>query len=355
MRLRAAAIRPYLRPRFEDSGADVLSRLAITLTLGAAAWLALVAGVVVPQGYDAARMVAAGDDPARIADLALEKQFDAAAARREIEQALAAGDAELARSFVDLAHERGLAIDPVLRAKVEAAERDAASYSRRIASFARGLVTGEPEDVAGFAGTMLGDLFVFGDVRDTVREGSRLVRGADADKLVLALAGAGLAVTAGTYVSMGLVTPARAGLSVAKVAARTGRIGAKLVHAIKLEKTEGLVRFAGDVGRLQSKAGTRTALDGLRLAQEPKDMTRVARLAEAKGSKTRAILKVAGRGAIVLGTALFDLALWMFWALLNLLGLVVALKRAVERMTLRHLQRRRMRRLRAVAAAAPAG
>jgi len=69
-------------------------------------------------------------------------------------------------------------------------------------------------------------------------------------------------------------------------------------------------------------------------------------LAAAKGSKTRAIVKVLGRGAIMLTSSLFTLASWMFWALLNLLWFCAAAKRAAERMTLRHCERRRMRRLR---------
>jgi hypothetical protein len=48
----------------------------------------------------------------------------------------------------------------------------------------------------------------------------------------------------------------------------------------------------------------------------------------------------------MLSTGLFNLAWWMFWALVNLLGFCAACKRAVERMTLRHCQRSRMRKLR---------
>ena len=55
------------------------------------------------------------------------------------------------------------------------AEDGTASHGRQ--SFALGLVTGEPNDMAGLAGTTLGDLFVFGDIRDAVREGTRLATG----------------------------------------------------------------------------------------------------------------------------------------------------------------------------------
>ena len=78
------------------------------------------------------------------------------------------------------------------------------------------------------AGTALGDLFVFGDIRDAVREGSRLAKGEPADELVLGLAGVGLALTAGTYASLGAGAPARVGLSVLKAARKTGRMTAQM-------------------------------------------------------------------------------------------------------------------------------
>ena len=149
----------------------MLTRLLIRLSLGIALCLALASAFSVPNGVDAARTIAAADDPVRLSELALDRHFNAAVATREIEQALAAGDVELARSFVDLAAERGVTVAPALIEKIEGTERDAATPSSRAASFARGFVTGKPEDVASAAGMLTGDLFVFGDVRDVVREG----------------------------------------------------------------------------------------------------------------------------------------------------------------------------------------
>jgi hypothetical protein len=100
------------------------------------------------------------------------------------------------------------------------------------------------------------------------------------------------------------------------------------------------------VGRVQTRAGTQAALDGLKLAEGPRDMSRVARLAATKGGKTRAILKLAGRGAIVLTVGAFNLATWMLWALVTAFGMVSALKRMTERTTERYCARRRLRRAR---------
>jgi hypothetical protein len=94
---------------------------------------------------------------------------------------------------------------------------------------------------------------------------------------------------------------------------------------------------------VQSKAGTKAALDGLKLAEGPRDMARVAQLAAKKGGKTRAILKIAGRGAILLTVSTFNLAMWMFWALLTVFGFVSSLKKMTERSTERYCARRRVR------------
>ena len=71
-------------------------------------------------------------------------------------------------------------------------------------------------------------------------------------------------------------------------------------EAVKVERAGGLLQLAGDVGRVERAAGGRAALDGLKIAKEPRDVARVAKLAEKEGSRTRAILKVAGRGAITI-------------------------------------------------------
>jgi hypothetical protein len=114
-------------------------------------------------------------------------------------------------------------------------------------------------------------------------------------------------------------------------------------EAVKVDKAKGLVRMVGDVGTIQAKAGTRAALDSLKLAQGPRDVAKISKLAAAKGGKTRAILKLAGRGAFLLMVGTFNLTMWIFWALLMLFGFVSSLKKTTERMTERYCARRRRR------------
>jgi hypothetical protein len=354
------------------------SRIAVPLGLAFAC--AIAALTVLPRGFFAGSLLAAQDDPAKLAELAMDRSFNAAVAEREIRAALAANDADLATSFLDLAHDRKVPVDPALAQKIEDANSSAASAARAAGNFARGFVTGEPDDLVGLAGTAVGDLFVFGDIRDAVREGTRFVTGQHTDQLILGLACVGLAITAGTYASIGTAAPARIGLSVIKAARKTGRIGSRMAEwlgrsvrdvvdwgalrsavsgasimepaiavraareAVKVEKTHDLVNLVSDVGRVQSKAGTQAALDGLKLSEGPRDVSRVAKVAEKYGSKTRAVLKLGGRGAIWLTMSAFSLFWWTLGAAITFLGFCASCKRTVERTTEYRIAKRKAKR-----------
>ena len=192
-------------------------RLNIGLGLVLAFALAIAGVWTLPRGIEAARSLAAQDDPAQLTDLALERRFDAAVAEREIRAAIAGNDPELAQSFVELARERAVPIDPELVAKADADMQAWSSVGGTAWRFARGFVVGNPDDMASLAGTAAGDLLVIGDVRDAAREGWRFARGEEPNRLVLGLSLGGIAVTAGTFASFGLAAPARAGLSVVKI------------------------------------------------------------------------------------------------------------------------------------------
>jgi hypothetical protein len=365
----------------------LVAHIVAPVVLPAALVLGAAACVTVPHGVDSAKLLYAQDDPVQLADYAVAKFLSPEVARAEIEKALAADDADLAASFLALARDRGIAVDPALAARAEAAGAPAAQATHNAKSFAYGLVTGAPDDLAGLAGTAFGDLFVFGDIRDAVREGVHIVRGEPADQLILGLAGAGIAVTAATYATLGGGTPARLGLSLVKAARKTGRLAAPMAEwmtrsvrnavdttalgaaltkasftapeltlraardAVKLDRADGVMTAVRDVGRVQGAAGTRAALEGLKVAEGPQDVARLARLAETKGGKTRAILKLAGRGAFALTALAFDLFSWVFAAVWALFGFAAAVKRITERTTERYLRWRKARRARALVAA----
>jgi hypothetical protein len=343
-----------------------------------------------PHARDSVAVLAAQDDPAQLADLQLHSALrnNATLLSENIEAALVANDADLAASFVSLAREKNIPLGDELQKRVSDLVTEQSSTSHYAKRFFTGLVVGEADDVASLSGTVTGDLFVFGDIRDVVREGKHLALGEDTDHLILGLAAAGLAVTAATYVSVGGALPLRAGLTLVKDARKVGRLGEGLTKwagrsargvvdgpmlqqamatgsvlrpglsisaikaAFRAEKAGALVRLAKDVGRVGEKAGIRAAQDTLKIAEGPKDVARAARLAEAKGGQTRAILKLLGRGALLLAAGAFNLTLWVFGALLALFGFLSSIKATTERLTMAYLRRKKARRLRRQVAAA---
>jgi len=368
----------------EDIGVFGMKRTRIGSALVGTTVCAVACVLLWPHARDAGAILAAQDDPAALSDIQLNSALrdNQPVIAANIEAALAANDADLANSFVELAREKDIPVADELSRRVSEAVTEENSSSHFAKRFATGFVTGNADDVASLSGTVAGDLFVFGDIRDVVREGKHLAMGEDTDRLVLGLATAGLAVTAVTYVSVGGAAPVRAGLTMVKDARKVGRLGEGLTqwagrsarevvdapmlqHAVasgsvmrpgetmtairaafRAEKAGGLVRLAKDVGRVGEKAGTRSALETLRIAEGPKDVARAARLAESKGGQTRAILKLLGRGALLLAAGAFNLSLWVFGALLTLLGCLSSIKATTERLTMSWLLRKKERRLR---------
>jgi len=351
--------------------------------LGAAVSAVLLAALW-PHAREAGSILLAQDDPVTLADQQIDftLQNDKSVVAQNVETALSAGDADLANSFVELARAKNVAVTEEAAQRVDEAVARENSSTHFATRFATGLVTGAADDVASLSGTVAGDLFVFGDIRDVVREGKHFAFGEETDRLVLSLAAAGLAVTAATYVSAGGAAPLRAGLSLVKDARRVGRLSGGLAEwtgrslrdvvdapaleeavvssavlrpadrvsaigaAFRAEKAGALVRLGKDVTRIAENAGARGALDTLKLAEGPKDVARAARLAEANGGKTRAIMKILGRGALLLAAGAFQLSLWLFWALLSLFALLSSIKAATERATQAWLDRAKVRRLR---------
>src|SRR5258708_3829300 len=282
-----------------------MKRSRIGLALAGMVVCAAACALLWPHAREAAAILSAQDDPAELADLQLDSALrnNQAVVQQNIEAALAAGDADLADSFVDLAREKNIALDDDLSRRVSDAVIDEKSTSHFAKRFATGLVTGSADDVASLSGTVAGDLFVFGDIRDVVREGKHLAMGEDTDRLVLGLAAAGLAVTAATYVSVGGVAPVRAGLTLVKDARKVGRLGEGLTAwagrsarnmvdtpmlqnvvasgsvmrpgetmtairaAFRAEKAGALVRLAKDLGRARDKPGLPPPPDTLKTPQ----------------------------------------------------------------------------------------
>src|SRR5881227_1557182 len=92
-----------------------------------------------PHARDAGAILAAQDDPAQLSDIQLDSALrnNQAVVAENIEAALAANDADLASSFVDLARDKGVSVSDELSLRV----RDAVAEQNSTSHFAKRFAT----------------------------------------------------------------------------------------------------------------------------------------------------------------------------------------------------------------------
>jgi hypothetical protein len=335
-------------------------RIAAALLIG----LMLIAAgaVIAPAAWHSMQLRLAADDPAALSDLRLNGGvLTAERVEAEIAAALDANDDELARSLIALAESHGVSVSAQQHAQL--ANLEASAPKRTAHDFAGGFIAGETDSLAGLAGAVTGDVIGYGDLRDLWREGQSLARGGEPDEIVVGLAAVGLAITAGTWATLGTALPARGGVTAVKAARKAGRLSKPLAASLTRMSTDvvdqGAVRQAlaaarrlelseartlaqqavrpGAVGRLRAlsedaatlytRTGQRGVMQTLALAENADEVRRATRLAASQGSRTRATLKVLGRGALVLGTVLGSLASWLLAAMAWMVAVAVLARR----------------------------
>lgn len=211
--------------------------------------------------------VLAADSGARLARLQLAHLpgFDYASEVKALKVRGRFGEAELIAKA-------GLA-DPdadhaAIDAQLAEARAEQSSWIRRAKEAGKGAITGRGDSLESLLGALTTDLFVVGDLRDLVIEGSRLVIDGETDELVVLLSAAGIVTTLAPEVDW---AP-----SIIKAARRTGalseglasyfRSSIKSANAGELRKGFGMVR---DLARASSPG---FAARALRWADSPADL-----------------------------------------------------------------------------------
>ena len=264
----------------------------------------------------------------------------------EIETALAEDDDELARSIQLLATDRGVAIDPDLVRRI--GEAGAFSFTKSAGQAWAGLVSGDTETPTAFAGSLVADLSVAGDLRDLYSELSKYP---DYDELTVGLASLGIAATGATIVSGMNGLPAKAGVSLLKSAKKAGKLppslqrelrdiaarsidgdeaaaafraaksldttalSASARRIVRPEAIERLGSTARSIGGVAGQQGYRGTLQTLKLAETTDDIRKLEKASTRYGDRYRAVARFVGKaGGIALKAGAF-IALMAWWML----------------------------------------
>lgn len=167
-----------------------------------------------------------------------------------------------------------------LQAEQQRIAADAQNWRYRLGEVGSGALTGEGDSLEALGGAVAADLFVFGDVRDLLIQGSRALRGEDADEVLITLSAAGLVLTAAPSLDLGaalLKFARRAGAMTARMASATVRLGRR---ALRRGDATDLRRLLDDTARLGRTVGAKPSLKILRHVDDPADLARASRFAD---------------------------------------------------------------------------
>lgn len=176
-----------------------------------------------------------------------------------------------------------------------------ASWLRRAKDVGWGALSGRGESIEQLVGAIAADMFIVGDLRDLVIQGGTWASGGDPDALIVALSTVGVVLTIAPEIDW---VPA-----LLKVARKAGAVtdGLKefIVRGVKLRRTEALAGAFGDVTKLATKASPAGAIRILKLADNEKDLAKLAAFVERNGTRGGAALLITGRegAAMVRGEA----------------------------------------------------
>lgn len=320
--------------------------------------MAASASTVIPKGWQAAHILFYKDGLQltrfRLAQLSAEDYG------RHLAKALSEQDIELARSLLILAEEQGVALSPQWQEQVAAQETWTATARRNSEDIWQGISTGRADSGVGLAAATVSDFTLFGDVRDVIQQS---LLWPEHDPVLLALAGTGLGLTAATVASGGGAAPVKVGLSLVKVARKSGRISKNLgrqltrltknaidpkalsevstrfsklelktLNRVQLDElgraatrivsptaSKQLLKSGRSVRRIANNASPKGALDALQHADSVQDLSRLAILSGSLKSTFRASLRLLpdlGKTLYKLTSTLISLLVWLASVLL---------------------------------------
>ena len=319
----------------------VLSIAAIAVALASAGLLLL------PEGWAPRQWLFARQDAASVAARNVRSVLTPERLNAELKAALDARDKHLADSFIELARQENVALDPALR---DRHARETGGFVAPVERLVQGLWDGKCSSFESFAGSQLSDLLSIGDVRDLYNQAGNYRNGRPTDPLVIGLAAVGIVSTAvipfhaATSMIKGLAKAQRLSpafrreltdalasgldteavlkavpqlswwdslpsigwdswhpdLSWPLVTEKLPQLVGALGSGVQLGKLGTFNQLTGNVVGLVSNAGICGAEDALTLAQGSSDLERLTRLSEQRKGATAAILKLFGRDALLL-------------------------------------------------------
>ncbi|MCK5917287.1 MAG: hypothetical protein KAG34_02625 [Cocleimonas sp.] len=201
-----------------------------------------------------------------------------------------------------------------------------------VGNFVGGFVSGKGSSGAGVAGAIAADFTVVGDVRDLHTEYTHYQKKEPVDELVATLSGVGIGLTALAIGTAGSAAPAKAGVSLVKMAKKTRQLtppfqkqllrmagnvfdwngflkatqkgkGMKSVvrsakKAYHPKAVRPLEKMAGQVSKIHKSSSVADTLHMMKYVESTKDLRHLAKVTAKHGKNTKGYLALLGKGVL---------------------------------------------------------
>jgi hypothetical protein len=252
---------------------------------------------------------------------------------KEITTAINDGRFDEARMYINIGKEHGYGL---YYEEYQQQLREQDTNGRRIkdnvGNFVGGFVSGKGSSGAGVAGAIVADFTVVGDVRDLHAEYDHYQKKEPVDELVATLSGVGIGLTALTLGTAGTTAPAKAGVSLIKMAKKTrklsqpfqkqllrmagnvfdwngflkaiqqGRGMKSVVRAAKKayhpKAIKPLEKMAGQVSMIHKSSSVADTIHMMKYVESSNDLRHLAKVTAKHGKNTRGYLKLLGKGLL---------------------------------------------------------
>jgi len=258
----------------------------------------------------------------------LKKNLNKATIENAIVNATNSREYEEAESFIALAKDLNITINPTLVKKLEDKSSSVDEYIDKGKDFINGFLSGKSKNMATLAGSVTSDFTLVGDIRDIYKEGGAYIQGKNYDKFTLSLSVLGLGLTAATIGTFSAAAIPKSGVSILKTAKKSKALSKNFskVVAKKLEKSVDLqmlkqVDFSSlkgiknsskvfkkaihtkpikallkDINSIQKNTSTVEAIKILKYIDNEKELAKAVKVTKKYKKSSYAVFKTLGKG-----------------------------------------------------------
>lgn len=199
---------------------------------------------------------------------------------KEITEAMTEGRFDEARMYIRIGKEQGYGLYyDQYQQQLLKEDTNGRRIKDNVGHFVNGFVSGKGSSGAGVVGAITSDFTVVGDVRDLHQEYIHYQKKEPVDELVATLSGVGIGLTALTIGTVGSSAPAKAGVSLVKMAKKTRKLTLPFQKQL-LRMGGNVFDWNGFIKIAKSSKGMKNLLQAAKKSYHPKAVEPLRKMAE---------------------------------------------------------------------------